>query len=376
MSFRKTVLLRDTDAPPAPAAEPPAAPEIIAYGQGSSSGPLSMDFGSDDDIVDDPAPAEPPAPAAPAPDPAKPAVPAAEPPAPPAPPAVPEPVTPPAPAAPEAKVDWKAELKKAPKADVLKELGLDDFTIKMLEHKEKTGSYMDYLQTQLVDYSKMSPEQLLKLDIKKSHPGFSETSIDLQYKKLTEDKYYLNRELFPDGSAEANYGQELLKHDTDQIRSTLLKEQADFKAPEPQSDDKANQRKAELQQRQATVSTAVMNNPETKSIAEGKKITFGEGESSFSLPVADPQVVIDTAKNMLANYPEIDLSTVDFKSLYAGYVMGQDPYGTAEKLIAHGSAVMHKKMQDELQNRVPPPPGPASADDKVELTPYGANAGS
>lgn len=63
--------------------------------------------------------------------------------------------------------DWKKEVKKLSKADVLKELGLDEFAVGMVDYYQKEGNVTPYLEVKTVDYSKMTSEQLLEMQLKK-----------------------------------------------------------------------------------------------------------------------------------------------------------------------------------------------------------------
>ena len=254
--------------------------------------------------------------------------------------------------------DWRKSLKEVlkdtDKYEAFKELGLTDFEIGMLKYKEKTGDYTPYLEVKSVDYAKMTPEQLIKADMQKKYPGMNERALNFKYNKDLEEKYYLNRDDFPEDSDEAIYGQEQLRIDAEQKRKQFIEEQQQFKAPEPQPDLDATNREADLQRQRASLGESVMNNPFTKSLQANKYITFGEGEESFNYPVEDVQSLVDTALSAIVNSGYTDASKLNAEVFYKQLAYGKDPAKFEKELINHGRNLSKKDLQNELQNVTPP----------------------
>lgn len=249
--------------------------------------------------------------------------------------------------------DWKEALKKADKYEALKELGYDDFTIGMLKYKEQTGDVTPYLQVKTVDYTKMTPEQLIKQDMIKANPGMSDKALNFKFNKEISEKYYLNRDDYPEDSDEAIYGQEQLRLDGEAKRKSFIEEQDKFKAPEPQPDLDATKREAELQQQKAALGSAVMNNDATKTLQTAKSLVFGEGEESFNYPITDVQPLVDTALNTILNSGRTDLSGVDMNVFYKQLAYGSNPAAFETAFAKHHQALAKKKFQSELQNVTP-----------------------
>lgn len=248
--------------------------------------------------------------------------------------------------------DWKTALKAGvDKYEVLKELGYDDFTIGMLKYGEQTKDYTPYLQVKTVDYTKMTPEQLIKMDLKEKNPGMSEKALEFKFNKEISEKYYLNRDDYPEDSDEAIYGQEQLRLDGEQKRKAFIEEQDKFKAPEPTPDLDATKREAELQQKREALGNSILNNEATKSLQKTNTITFGEGEESFNYPVADPKALVDVALNTIINSGRTDLNGVDLQLFYKQLAKGHPDW---EKSFADHLKAIHKnQFQSELQNVTP-----------------------
>lgn len=246
--------------------------------------------------------------------------------------------------------DWKKALKSADKYEAFKELGLSDFTIGMIKYQEQTGDFTPYLEVKSVDYSKMDAKDLIKLDMKKQYPGMNDRALNFKYNKDLEEKYYLNRDDYPEDSDEAIYGQEQLRIDGEQKRKQFVEEQQKFKAPEPQPDLDATNREADLQRQRASLGESVMNNAFTKNLQANKFITFGEGEESFNYPVEDVQSLVDTALSAIVNSGHTDISKLDMEVFYKQLLLGKDMKAYEKAFADHIRNLDKRKFQDEMQN--------------------------
>ncbi len=259
--------------------------------------------------------------------------------------------------------DWKKEIKNIDrkelfaelglkKEDYLREAGLDDFELGLLDYKSKTGDLTPYLEAKTVDYTKLSAEDILKLEMKKANLGISEKALNIKFNKELAEKYYLDREVYPEGSDEAELGQELLRLDSERTRKAFIEEQSKFKAPEPKPDTAAQEREAAMQQQREKVSMFLTNHAATANLKTQKSITIGEGEESFNYPIEDVEGLVGTVNEWLAsNNP--DLKGVDVDSLYLSVIAGADPKNFLKAYRNHISAVEKKKIQTELGNETP-----------------------
>ena len=255
--------------------------------------------------------------------------------------------------------DWKKELKSVDKKDIFKELGLDDFTIGMLEYKEKAGDLSPYLEVKSVDYVKMSAEDVLKMDMRKANPGMSEKALNFKFNKELSEKYYLDRDTYPDDSEEAEYGVEQLRLDSENKRKELIAQQQAFRAPEPQPDIATSQREAAEQVVKDDRGKAVLANEHTVALTQSKSIQFGDGEESFTYPITDADDIVDKAMFSLMN-SDTALKDVNLKEFYQILAIGKDVKGFLAAYGGHQKALEHKRVQGELQNITPKNTGTAA----------------
>lgn len=253
------------------------------------------------------------------------------------------------------KFDWKKELKGLERKEVLKELGLDDFEIGMLDYRAKTGDLSPYLEVKTVDYSKLNDEQILKLDMKKQYPGLTEASLNFQFNREQREKYFLDREEYPEDSDEAKFGQERLRLDADKKRKEFIEQQESFKAPEKAPDTAQLQREADEQKRQANLKDAVLNNEATISFTQQKALKFGEGEESFNYPVDNVDDVVSNALNVITNSDRENLDGLSLNDFFKGIAVAANLPAFLDAYGKHHQALGHKKVQDEMQNISPKP---------------------
>lgn len=267
-----------------------------------------------------------------------------------------------------APVDWKTQIKDVDKWEVLSTLGFDEFSIGMLKYKEKTGDVTPYLEAKTVDYTKMSPEQLLRLDLKKKNEGMSERALNIKLKKEIEDKYCLDRELHPEDSDEAVLGQEQLRLDAEQVRKAFIENQKSFKEPESLPDLDATRKEAEMQQLKASLGNGIMNDAATVNLKKAKTLTFGKGEASFNYPIKNVQPLIDAALTTIVESGRKDLKGINLNTFYKQLTYGSDPDGFEKEWADHIEAVAKKKFQKRIQNVKPKATNPSKPTEE-DLTP-------
>lgn len=247
-------------------------------------------------------------------------------------------------------VNWKDELKKADKWEVLKELGLDEFEIDLLKYKEATGDLTPYLEAKTVDYSKMTDEQIMRHDLSKQYKSLSDEELELLYESKVNEQYKLDAEVH--GDAAAKLGRALLKVEADKIRQREIDEQKKFKAPEKPVDDTAQRQQQEQEAKYAEYKEYVNDNKETKALLKDKRLVYGSGESAFNYNVEKPESLVETALNPNLLFSDLvdKNGNADLVKVYKAkaYIANMDK--VEQLLIEHGKTLGEKKSFEGLQN--------------------------
>lgn len=190
-----------------------------------------------------------------------------------------------------AKTDFK-ELVKQHKEDLLKELGLDPFALKIDEHLKKGGSAEDFLKAKAIDYTKVPDAILAKEALKQQYKGLTDDEIET----IFVDKYKQDEFATDD---EKNRGNIYMKADASLQRQKLIEEQQAYKLPEIP----ASQAQQEISAEEQAIQLAKMvsdnitylntHDPNVKSLNESKSLAvdLGEGVEPFKFKIDDPNVI-------------------------------------------------------------------------------------
>lgn len=240
------------DTPIAVAPDTPAAPPAAAAAPDISSSSFSL--GEDEPVVDTPAAA--PAPAA----------------------------------APS--FNWKDEIKKLDKKEILKELGVNDFALELNDHLARGGSAVDYLNARAIDYNNVSDDVLLKDSIRKEYPTLTPKQIDTIFNR----KYGVPDDA-PEEDVEFITAQK--QADAYKVRQQKISEQQSFKLPEanaPQKDEAYEQWKQQRDVHAQTVEQLTnfyVNHAATKALNESKKvaISLGDDVPPFNFIIDRPEML-------------------------------------------------------------------------------------
>lgn len=225
------------------------------------------------------------------------AVPAPEAPRPPEPPAAAPPERANEQERPAQEADWRELLKKQPEAEVLKAVGLDEKMINFLNRWKGGEDLKDYYEAISTDYTKMSPEQVLRQHLFKEFGSLSAEDFEEVYKMKVIEQYKLDPDVFDE--KEVRRGRLLLGIDADKVRMDLMKRQQDLllsKAPEPAPSTADLEAQAQQEQREKDIQTykgLVENNAYTKELLGSNLLKIGDGDKAFNLEVTNPAEVLD-----------------------------------------------------------------------------------
>jgi hypothetical protein len=273
--------------------------------------------------------------------------------------AAPTPVQPATPA-PQQQEDWRDLLKKQPEVEVLKSLGLDDKMINFLSKWKGGEDLKDYLQAITVDYSKMTPEQLLRQHLMADFGSLSPEDFEEVYKMKVIEQYKLDPDLFSE--TEVRRGKLLLGIDADRIRQDLVRKQQDLlfaKAPEPgpsASDIAAREQQEQNEKNLLTYRNFVDTSEHTKELLNTKFLKIGDGDKAFNLEVTNPNEVLnllyDPAKWASKLWNEDGTPNVK-KQLILGAIANDDSL-VFSNLAKHYEMLGAKSVTEKIQNASTP----------------------
>jgi hypothetical protein len=258
--------------------------------------------------------------------------------------------------------DWKTVLKKADRKEALKELGLDDFEIGLLDYRKQTGDLTPYLEAKSKDWDKVSDLDVMKYLLRKNYSEFPDEDFDLLTHKHILQKYLLDspEDKIYDDREKRLAGIEL-KTDAARERARLKDEQAKFKAPDLQPDDSAEEQRAAQQKMYEDYQAAVKANPTTVKLLSEKKITIGEGDNAYNFKV-DPDKLIDIAMNPNKFFDLFGESGKEnWDDFYATLAFATNRKQYDKALIEFGkSQQVKEEVAEDNTNSGKPEPGKAS----------------
>ena len=258
--------------------------------------------------------------------------------------------------------DWKAEVKKVPFEEALKELGLDEFEIGLLKYRKETGDLTPYLEAKTVDYSKLSDEQIMRRDLRSQYKELSDDEFELLYQDEVSDRFKLDPDVYDE--SQIKIGQLKLKVEANKVRQRLAEEQSKFKAPEKQKEVSNEPDYAELA---ANWTKVVNGNEATKALLESKRLVLG-GKDSFNYEVENPQSAIDA---VLDNTKFWDLFTTetghDLGKFYKVAVYANNMEKYEKSLIDYGKSLGRKAVDNELKNPSKPDAGSVHSETTNDL---------
>lgn len=276
-------------------------------------------------------------------------------------------------------VDWKAELKKADQAEILKELGFDDKMVGFFNKWRSDGDIASYIRAVTVDYSKMSAEQLMRHQLEVSNPELSADDLEELYQARVIDQYKLNPEIYSE--TEVSRGKLLLKVDAKAIREGLTKQQQEYtlsaKPPAPVVDNQAQIREAEMQELRTRYTASLTSAQVSKDLLANKTLALGTGEYAMKYEVGDPQQVLNILQNPELYAQQVfqnDGSPIVDKQLFIA-AAAIDHVGLQNEIFKAGMSAGAKKAIEEIEN-AKKPDGELSKNDPMANDPVAALAKS
>jgi len=234
---------------------------------------------------------------------------------------------------------------KLDRATLLKAAGIEDDVIKAIEYKDATGDWTDYLRIKSTDYAKLSPQQLIEIELRKE---FSDLDKE-DFEAVLNDElaqYKLDREDYPENSEEARLGRIKLTRRTEAIRARLTEEQNALKAPEKQADTTAQDREVHREK----VAVTVRNSDVVKNLTNSKLISYGAGEEAFNYEVKEnADSLIDAAITAAAQQETLP-TEAEISKMVKTLAYHLNPEAVEKALIDHGKIVGNRDVRKEMAN--------------------------
>jgi hypothetical protein len=250
--------------------------------------------------------------------------------------------------------NWKDEIKKIPKTELLKEAGLTDFAIEMDDYLAKGGKAADYLAAKAIDYNEVNDERIIKEDLKKQYPTFTPQQIDLMFNR----KYTVPEDAEDE---EKEFAQLQLKADAHNSRQSKILEQSKFKVPDtpilPKNEalEQWEAQKAEHTALIQQVQEFYNGHEATKALSESKRVTieFGEGIKPLNIKIDKPELIttamMDGGQSFLKRSLN-DKGEPDVARQQLGTLLALNPYEAIKVIFNYGKSIGIQSKVAEGQN--------------------------
>jgi hypothetical protein len=249
-------------------------------------------------------------------------------------------------------------------------LGLpkEDDGIKKLIAAYKAGDLANYLAIAATDYKSMSPEELIRIDIKEKYPHLSTQEVEVLYKKKLERDYGIGGEE-PDPA-----GAILMKADAENIRNGFLKRQAEYKiptAPQVQPEPQAQSQVGE--QEVAKFKEYVANHPDYKQFETNKMIRIGSGDEALNFEVDKTLDMVAESADLTSFSREFwdDKGNLNMAKFIKVRAYARNPEAFEKALLNHGKALKEKELHEKLSNPRPDTPeAPPDPESRIKIIKY------
>lgn len=250
---------------------------------------------------------------------------------------------------------------------LLQEDGYDEKIIGLLDRYKSGADLKPYLEAMSVDYKAMSPEEIMRREIREQYPEAEPDVLDYIFDDQVKKKYNLDEDLNSPQAIKA--GQAMLKNDAEKIRQRLIEEQGKFLIPS--KDFSAEQQKVQedqarqAQEQQEQFRQSILNSPVAQSLNQSKALSVDLGDGTAFNYAVDPSGVMDLLLNpekyMEATTKKDASGNVvpDYQTLVEVAAFLKDRKAYNKSLIAHGKSLGKKESFDALEN-VERPVSPAA----------------
>lgn len=263
----------------------------------------------------------------------------------------------------QAAPDWRELIKQQPESEVWKHFGLDEKMINFLTRWKGGEDLKDYLEAVTVDYTKMSPEEVLRRHLMRDFGGLSAEDFEEVYKMKVIEQYKLDPDVFDE--KDVRRGRIMLGADADRVRQEFIKRQQDLllsKPPVPDNSAVEAAARAEQEQRTKQVEdyhNHVQSNAYTKELLNTNLLKIGEGDRSFNLEVSKPGELLDLLYDPAKWAQKLwnDDGTPNVRKQLVIAAVANDDTTFFNNLIKHYEMLGAKNVADKIANASEPAPG-------------------
>jgi len=224
----------------------------------------------------------------------------------------------------------------------------DDFLKDFVRNYKRGGDAKSYLEAMTVDYGKMSPEDVIKHDLRKNNPSANSEYIDFEYNRIVDSKFGA----IEDEGKKA----EFIDYYAAGIRKNLSEAQKQFKIPERVQPEPVETEAVDIE----AITREIQSNASTKSLIESKKVVFGD----FNYEVDAEKLVQQTIDGSWfdTNFKTED-GSLDMPKWYKAMAIIRDPDGFLASNNAHVAAKAVEAHITGLKNPSDENPKPSMAKD-------------
>lgn len=251
--------------------------------------------------------------------------------------------------------DWKEVLKQQPDTEVLKALGYDDKWIGFLNHMKSGGSPDEYLTNMSTDYTKMSPEDVMRRQLRAENPELSNEDFEEYFKAEVIERYKIDPDQFSENDVKR--GRINITVAAKKARAELIANQEKYllKAPETRQSPEVTEylkQKEETTKNLQAYNKFLQDDPVIKDVQQNKRITIGEGAEAFNYEVDSPQDLVDLLVDgkKYAAATTTPAGTPDTKNLTIYAAMLLNPKKFWSELGAHFKKLGTGSLVNQLEN--------------------------
>ncbi len=229
----------------------------------------------------------------------------------------------------------------------------DDDAAKRKEYADKIASYYlehgdlkPFLEAFSTDYSTLSPEEVLRIDLKKQYPQLSSERLDRLFTKQVLEKFMQIEGVFEE--EDVALGSELMKAEADKVRARLISEQQSYLQPVTRVEDKSK----EQEEIKNKWSSYVTESQFVKDLSESKRVAIKIGDDELSVSVNPEELVAQTIQDEKFFSKFFDeKGQLDWQKWAKVVAYANDMEGYEQTLVNHGKAVGSKSViEGDLKN--------------------------